>query len=218
MEKINMDALFSAPDRRMESIRKWLRVLLAVHIVMLSFSALRNVISFGKLYNWINAALDVAVIFCLLQLRRENRLYKLAAGLMIANIVTNLIGMPTITYCLLIFFNGHKEAAIYFFQIISYVGIACALGAIAAEYVAHSRLIQNTDPKLRKWWLWLLAAHLAVSVISSVLGSVLAKLIEAGTLSVLTYQNGVYVFLRLPGTVISVLYMICLYKTERKLR
>ena len=212
------DALFSQTDRDMGAIRKWLRVLLAVHIVMLSFSALCNVISFGKLYNWINAALDVAVIFCLLQLRRENRLYKLAAGLMIANIVTNLIGTPTITYCLLIFFNGHKEAAIYFFQIISYVGIACALGAIAAEYVAHSRLIQNTDPKLRKWWLWLLAAHLAVYVINSVLGSVLKELIEAGTLSVLTYQNGVYVFLRLPGTVISVLYMICLYKTERKLR
>lgn len=212
------DALFSQTDRDMGAIRKWLRILLAVHIVMLSFSALCNVISFGKLYNWINAALDVAVIFCLLMLRKENRLYKLAAGLMIANIVANLIGTPTITYCLLIFFNGHKDAAIYFFQIISYVGIACALGAIAAEYVAHSRLIQNTDPKLRKWWLWLLAAHLAVSVISSVLGSVLAELIEAGTLSVLTYQNGVYVFLRLPGTVISVLYMICLYKTERKLR
>lgn len=212
------DALFSQTDRDMGAIRKWLRILLAVHIVMLSFSALCNVISFGKLYNWINAALDVAVIFCLLMLRKENRLYKLAAGLMIANIVANLIGTPTITYCLLIFFNGHKDAAIYFFQIISYVGIACALGAIAAEYVAHSRLIQNTDPKLRKWWLWLLAAHLAVYVINSVLGSVLAELIEAGTLSVLTYQNGVYVFLRLPGTVISVLYMICLYKTERKLR
>ena len=211
------DALFSQTDRDMGAIRKWLRVLLAVHIVMLSFSVLCNVISFGKLYNWINAALDVAVIFCLLQLRRENRLYKLAAGLMIANIVANLIGTPTITYCLLIFFNGHKEAAIYFFQIISYVGIACALGAIAAEYVAHSRLIQNTDPKLRKWWLWLLAAHLAVYAINSVLGSVLKELIEAGTLSVLTYQNGVYVFLRLPGTVISVLYIICLYKTERKL-
>ena len=211
------DALFSQTDRDMGAIRKWLRVLLAVHIVMLSFSVLCNVISFGKLYNWINAALDVAVIFCLLQLRRENRLYKLAAGLMIANIVTNLIGMPTITYCLLIFFNGHKEAAIYFFRIISYVGIACALGAIAAEYVAHSRLIQNTDPELRKWWLWLLAAHLAVYAINSVLGSVLKELIEAGTLSVLTYQNGVYVFLRLPGTVISVLYIICLYKTERKL-
>ena len=181
-------------NRDMGAIRKWLRILLAVHIVMLSFSALCNVISFGKLYNWINAALDVAVIFCLLQLRRENRLYKLTAGLMIANIVANLIGMPTITYCLLFFFNGHKEAAIYFFQIISYVGIACALGAIAAEYVAHSRLIQNTDPKLRKWWLWLLAAHLAVYVINSVLGSVLKELIEAGTLSVLTYQNGVYVF------------------------
>ena len=205
-------------NRDMGAIRKWLRVLLAVHIVMLSFSALCNVISFGKLYNWINAALDVAVFFCLLQLHRENRLYKRAAGLMIANIVTNLIGMPTITYCLLIFFNGHKDAAIYFFQIISYVGIACALGAIAAEYVAHSRLIQNTDPELRKWWLWLLAAHLAVYAINSVLGSVLKELIEAGTLSVLTYQNGVYVFLRLPGTVISVLYMICLYKTERKLR
>lgn len=211
------DALFSQTDRDMGAIRKWLRVLLAVHIVMLSFSVLCNVISFGKLYNWINAALDVAVIFCLLQLRRENRLYKLAAGLMIANIVANLIGTPTITYCLLIFFNGHKEAAIYFFQIISYVGIACALGAIAAEYVAHSRLIQNTDPKLRKWWLWLLAAQLAVYAINSVLGSVLKELIEAGTLSVLTYQNGVYVFLRLPGTVISVLYIICLYKTERKL-
>ena len=205
-------------NRDMGAIRKWLRILLAVHIVMLSFSALCNVISFGKLYNWINAALDVAVIFCLLQLRRENRLYKLAAGLLIANIVANLIGMPTITYCLLFFFNGHKEAAIYFFQIISYVGIACALGAIAAEYVAHSRLIQNTDPKLRKWWLWLLAAHLAVYVINSVLGSVLMELIEAGTLSVLTYQNGVYVFLRLPGIAISVLYMICLHKTERKLR
>lgn len=217
MEENTGNALYSEPDRHTETVRKWLRLLLIVHILMLSASAVFNAISLGKLMTWISTALDAAAIFLLLMLRKENRLYKLAAGLLIANIVANLIGMPTITYCLLFFFNGHKEAAIYFFQIISYVGIACALGAIAAEYVAHSRLIQNTDPKLRKWWLWLLAAHLAVYVINSVLGSVLKELIEAGTLSVLTYQNGVYVFLRLPGTVISVLYIICLHKTERKL-
>ena len=203
-------------NRDMGAIRKWLRILLAVHIVMLSFSVLRNVISFGRLYYWINAALDVAVIFCLLQLRRENRLYKLAAGLMIANIVTDLIGYDYITYHLL-FIIRYVELAQYFFQIVSYAGIACALGAIAAEYVAHSRLIQNTDPKLRKWWLWLMAAHLAVSVINSVLGSVLAKLINAGTLNVMTYQNYIYPFLRLAGIVVSVLYMICLHKTERRL-
>ena len=203
-------------NRDMGAIRKWLRILLAVHIVMLSFSALCNVISFGKLYNWINAALDVAVIFCLLQLRRENRLYKLAAGLLIVNIVTNLIGYDYITYHLL-FIIRNVELAQYFFQIVSYAGIACAMGAIAAEYVAHSRLIQNTDPKLRKWWLWLLAAHLAVYVINSVMGSVLAKLINAGTLSVMTYQNYIYPFLRLAGIVVSVLYMICLHKTERRL-
>ena len=34
-------------NRDMGAIRKWLRILLAVHIVMLSFSALCNVISFG---------------------------------------------------------------------------------------------------------------------------------------------------------------------------
>ena len=201
----------------METVRKWLRYLLIVHIVMLSFSALRNVVNFGKLYNWINAALDVAAIFCLLQLRRENRLYKLAAGLLIVNIVTDLIGYDYITYHLL-FIIRNVEQAQNFFQIVSYAGIACVLGAIAAEYVAHSRLIQNTDPKLRKWWLWLLAAQLAVSVISSVLGSVLAELINAGTLSVMTYQNHIYPFLLLPGIAVSVLYMICLYKTERKLR
>ena len=201
----------------METVRKWLRYLLIVHIVMLSFSALRNVVNFGKLYNWINAALDVAAIFCLLQLRRENRLYKLAAGLLIVNIVTDLIGYDYITYHLL-FIIRNVEQAQYFFQIVSYAGIACALGAIAAEYVAHSRLIQNTDPKLRKWWLWLLAAQLAVSVISSVLGSVLAELINAGTLSVMTYQDYIYPFLLLPGIAVSLLYMICLYKTERKLR
>ena len=217
MEQTNFDALFATPDRRMETVRKWLRYLLIVHIVMLSFSALRNVVNFGKLYNWINAALDVAAIFCLLQLRRENRLYKLAAGLLIVNIVTDLIGYDYITYHLL-FIIRNVEQAQYFFQIVSYAGIACVLGAIAAEYVAHSRLIQNTDPKLRKWWLWLLAAQLAVSVISSVLGSVLAELINAGTLSVMTYQDHIYPFLLLPGIAVSVLYMICLYKTERKLR
>lgn len=205
-------------NRDMGAIRKWLRILLAVHIVMLSFSVLCNVISFGKLYNWINSALDVAVIFCLLQLRRENRLYKLAAGLMIADLVIGSIRSDYVAYYLRFLFSGHYELTLAVFRIISYIPLACSLGALAAEYVAHSRLIQNTDPKLRKWWLWLLAAHLAVYAINSVLGSVLAELIEAGTLSVLTYQNGVYVFLRLPGTVISVLYMICLYKTERKLR
>ena len=204
-------------NRDMGAIRKWLRILLAVHIVMLSFSVLRNVVNFGRLYYWIDLALDAGVIFCLLMLHKENRLYKLAAGLLIVNIVTDLIGYDYITYHLL-FIIRNVELAQYFFQIVSYAGIACALGAIAAEYVAHSRLIQNTDPKLRKWWLWLLAAHLAVSVISSVLGSVLAELINAGTLSVMTYQNYIFPLLRLPGTVISVLYMICLYKTERKLR
>jgi H+/Cl- antiporter ClcA len=217
MGENNIDAFFSEPNPRMDHFRKWLRYLLVVHIVILSFSVVRSKLpSLGRLYYWIDLALDAGVIFCLLMLHKENRLYKLAAGLLIVNIVTDLIGYDYITYHLL-FIIRNLELAQYFFQIVSYAGIACALGAIAAEYVAHSRLIQNTDPKLRKWWLWLLAAQLAVSVISSVLGSVLAKLINAGTLSLMTYQNYIYPFLRLAGIVVSVLYMICLHKTERRL-
>ena len=218
MEQINMDALFSAPDRRMESIRKWLRILLAVNIVMLSFSALRNVISFGKLYNWINAALDVAVIFCLLQLRRENRLYKLAVGLMIADLVIGSIRSDYVAYYLRFLFSGHYELTLAVFRIISYIPLACSLGALAAEYTAHRRVIQTHDPKMGKYWLYLMIAGLAVSALVSIIGSICASLIQSGALSVITYQNYIYPLLRMPGIAISVLYMICLYKTERKLR
>ena len=204
-------------NRDMGAIRKWLRILLAVHIVMLSFSALRNVISFGKLYNWINAALDVAVIFCLLQLRRENRLYKLAAGLMIADLVIGSIRSDYVAYYLRFLFSGHYELTLAVFRIISYIPLACSLGALAAEYMAHKRVIQTHDPKIGKYWLYLMIAGLAVSALASIIGSILASLIENGTLSIMIYQNYIFPLLRLPGTVISVLYMICLYKTERKL-
>jgi hypothetical protein len=217
MEQINMDALFSAPDRRMESIRKWLRILLAVYIVMLSFSVLRNVISFGKLYNWINAALDVAVIFCLLQLRRENRLYKLAVGLMIADLVIGSIRSDYVAYYLRFLFSGHYELTLAVFRIISYIPLACSLGALAAEYMAHRRVIQTHDPKIGKYWLYLMIAGLAVSALASIIGSILASLIENGTLSIMIYQNYIFPLLRLPGIAISVLYMICLQKTERRL-
>ena len=218
MEQTNIDTLFSAPDRRMESIRKWLRVLLAVHIVMLSFSVLRNVISFGKLYNWINAALDVAVIFCLLQLRRENRLYKLAAGLMIADLVIGSIRSDYVAYYLRFLFSGHYELTLAVFRIISYIPLACSLGAVVVEYLAHRRLVKPYDAKLSQRWFQLMIANLVVSVLVSIIGSILASLIENGTLSIMIYQNYIFPLLRLPGIAISVLYMICLYKTERKLR
>lgn len=205
-------------NRDMGAIRKWLRILLAVHIVMLSFSVLCNVISFGKLYNWINSALDVAVIFCLLQLRRENRLYKLAAGLMIADLVIGSIRSDYVAYYLRFLFSGHYELTLAVFRIISYIPLACSLGALAAEYTAHRRVIQTYDPKMGKYWLFLMIAGLAVSALVSIIGFICASLIQSGALSVITYQNYIYPLLRLPGTVISVLYMICLYKTERKLR
>lgn len=205
-------------NRDMGAIRKWLRILLAVHIVMLSFSALCNVISFGKLYNWINAALDVAVIFCLLQLRRENRLYKLAAGLMIADLVIGSIRSDYVAYYLRFLFSGHYELTLAVFRIISYIPLACSLGALAAEYTAHRRLIKTHDPKMGQYWLYLMIAGLAVSALVSIIGSICASLIQSGALSVITYQNYIYPLLRMPGIAISVLYMICLYKTERKLR
>lgn len=217
MEQTNIDALFSTPDRRTETVRKWLRYLLIVHIVMLSFSSLRNVVNFGKLYNWINAALDVAAIFCLLQLRKENRLYTLAAGLIVADLVIGSIRSDYVAYYLRFLFSGHYELTLAVFRIISYLPLACALGAAAVEYLAHRRLVKPYDVKLSQRWFQLMIANLAVSVLVSGIGSILASLIENATLSIMIYQNYIFPLLRLPGIAVSVLYMICLYKTERKL-
>lgn len=201
----------------METVRKWLRYLLIVHIVMLSFSALRNVVNFGKLYNWINAALDIAAIFCLLQLRKENRLYTLAAGLIAADVLISSIRSDIIAYYLIMLLRGHQPLVLILYRIISYLPLACTLGAAAAEYLAHRRLVKPYDAKLSQRWFQLMIANLAVSVLVSGIGSILASLIENGTLSILIYQNYIFPLLRLPAIAVSLLYMICLYKTERKL-
>lgn len=215
MEQTNIDSLFAAPDRNMLSIRKWLRALLAVHIAMLSVSVLRNVIDFGKVYTWINAALDIAAIFCLLQLRKENRLYTLAAGLMIADLV---ISLPDyVTFFRSILGDGYLEQVIHMVQAVSYLPLACAVGAVAVEYLAHRRLVKPYDAKLSQRWFQLMIVNLAVSVLLSGIGSILASLIENGTLSIMIYQNYMFPLLRLPGIAVSVLYMVCLHKTERKL-
>lgn len=217
MEQNCNDALLSRTDWDMGNLRKWLRLLLVVHIVMLSFSVLRNVINFGKLYNWINAALDLAVIFCLLMLRKENRLYTLAAWLMMADLVFCL--PDTYFYVTLfrgILGDGYLELVIPMTQVVYYIAMICGLGAVVPLYLAHRSLVKPYDPKMNKYWIYLLIANLAVSVLVSCVGSVLASMIESGTLSVITYQNYIYPLLRVPSIVISVLYMVCLYKTERK--
>ena len=154
----------------------------------------------------------------LLQLRRENRLYKLAAGLMIADLVIGSIRSDYVAYYLRFLFSGHYELTLAVFRIISYIPLACSLGALAAEYMAHRRLVKPYDAKLSQRWFQLMIAGLAVSALASIIGSILASLIENGTLSIMIYQNYIFPLLRLPGIAISVLYMICLYKTERKLR
>lgn len=224
MEQTNIDALFAIPDQRMDNIRKWLRYLLIVHIAMLSVSVLRNVISFGKLYNWINATLDVAAIFCLLQLRRENRLYKLAVGLMavgllidlyellnIRNIIYRIFYDITIGDCLFVQPSTVLVYCAYYIQLLA------GLGAVVTEYLAHRALIKPFDAKIAKWWLWMLAAYLAVSALSSGASALIRDMIESGTLSIATYQTYIFPLLRLPGIAVSLLYMVCLYQTERKL-
>lgn len=201
----------------METVRKWLRVLLAVHIAMLSVSVLRNVIDFGKVYTWISAALDVAAIFCLLQLRKENRLYALSAGLIAADVLISSIRSDKIAYYLIMFLRGHQPLVLILFRIISYLPLACALGAVVVEYLAHRRLVKPYDAKLSQRWFQLMIVNLAVSVLVSGIGSILASLIENGTLSIMIYQNYIFPLLRLPGLAVSVLYLVCLYQTERKL-
>lgn len=215
MEQTNIDALFATPDRRMGNIRKWLRILLAVRIATLSFSFLASLINLGKLYNWIQAGLDIAVMFCLLQLRKENRLYKLAAGLMAADLV---ICLPDyVTFFRSILPDGYLELVFPMAQAFYYLGLVCGLGAVVAQYLAHRRLVKPYSPQMGKYWLYLLIANLAVSVLISGLGSVFASWIESGALSVITYQKYIFPLLRLPDRAVSLLYMLCLYKTERAL-
>ncbi len=202
---------------------KWLQWLLIVQIITLTHSALTNVVNFGVWNDWLKLALSAGVLFGLLMLRRQHKLYMVTVVLCGVDFLLTIVCKLILTNpaMLQIFHEWFQlDTPFLLVDIASKLlkfGAACSTVAFLFELLAHRSLVKDANVHLGKYWLWLTAAAVVLYSLMQVLALIVTNMLAAGTLNVELYQQ-MYPLLNLPGVLVEIAYAILLLQTGRELR
>ena len=158
--------------------KKWLQILLYVHLVNIVIAVLNLVPGLSKVTTWLSEGMLLAVAFVLLKLTAVNVRYRKAAILRIVTLAGTVLALVT-----------SKLAMVS--SLVSLVASICGIISTYQEYHAHAEVIEPLDQKLaRKWrnlFIWSIVVGLlagfaaAVGVVFSVIagGNVAVELVTA---------------------------------------
>lgn len=169
---------------------KWLKYLLYVGIGSMANTVL-NIFMPG-ISAWISPILTLAALYMMARLIPANGRYLRA---ILFSGVSVLIGVLNI-------------------QQIALAGAICSIVGQFQEFTAHGELIREQDSKLSDKWGSLFWLQFAVSVISTLLGSVFtALLVASGAVDVDTASAMIVVAVTLVTLLLRLLYLVYLGKT-----
>ena len=199
------------------TLRKWLLRLLIVHIIGLTYSVLTHVVDFGTANDWLKLLFSAGVIFCLFPLGKNHKFYRIAAAILSVDLICSVLRIVLNTHAVIqilykTFQNDAFQVMVRVNNIFHVILLVCNFGAIFFEFVAHSKVVKTSNLRLSKCWIWLTVAMLTLSVLMNVLGSILVVMLEKETLDIGLYQQ-IQPFLSLPGILLRILYMVCLFKS-----
>lgn len=178
---------------------QWLRYLLYVGIAALANTVLSAIPLLGGLSGWISLAISAATVFLMYKLQSANERYFKAAIFGVVPLIISILGRLGISFLPLL-------------------GAICGLVAQYQEFAAHGELIQQWDPKLANKWGSLFWLQFAVTLISTLLGSVFAAvLVASGSMDMETATAMIVVAVAMVTLLLEVLYLVYLKKTIRLL-
>ena len=178
---------------------KWLKYLLYVGIAALANTVLAAVPLLSGLSGWISLAISAATVFLMYRLQGANERYFKAAVFGAVPLVISILGRFGISFLPLL-------------------GAISGLVAQYQEFAAHGELIQDRDPRLANRWGGLFWLQFAVTIISTLLGSVFAAvLVASGSMDMETATAMIVVAVALVTLLLKLLYLLYLRKTIRLL-
>ena len=173
---------------------KWLKYLLYVGIAAMANTVLN--IFLPSVANWISPILTLAALFVMSRLIPSNG-----------------------RYLRVILFSGAAVLiTILNIQQVALAGAICSIVGQYQEFTAHGELIREQNKKLADKWGSLFWLQFAVSIITTLLGSVLtALLVASGSVDVDTASAMIVVAAALVTLLLRVLYLSYLSKTIKTL-
>ena len=202
-------------------VRKWLLWLLIVNIISLSLGVLTKALNIGFMNDWLQIVCRICILFCLFQLRNEHKLYIAAIVFACLNLVCTLLHtffLGDTGFRLLL--KLHKENVNMviaelgrFFMAVHLIGGLCAS---IFEYMGHARLAKPFNQRSCKYWIWLIIGTVLLFAVMRVVTWFFTDMLSKGTLDIQRYQR-IYPFLNLPGRLLQIGYLACLFQTMQVL-
>lgn len=178
---------------------KWLKYLLYVGIAALASTVLAAIPLLNGLSGWVSLPISAATVFLMYKLQPANERYFKAAIFGAVPLIISILGRLGISFLPLL-------------------GAICGLVAQYQEFAAHGELIQARDPKLAGKWSSLFWLQFAVTIISTLLGSVFAAvLVASGSMDMETATAMIVVAVAIVTLLLEVLYLVYLKKAIRLL-
>ncbi len=205
-----------------KSVLMSLRLLVIVQILSLASSVLLRVIPLGAAVRFVPLLFDALTLYCLVKMRGEHRLYRIAVWFHGLNFISSLLELITadlviVSYLYRVFGESIMDISRVVSTVMTYATLVLSWLAIYFEYTAHSKLASAVNPILAMKWQVIAIASIAILLCASIAGSILMAMIENDVLSILAYQQLIYPILRLIPVLTQIAYILCLLYTWRAL-
>ena len=191
--------------------QRWLRGLFFVQVAacLLSVLALLSTIftwAVGDWYSWADWALMLGAVICLMLLPGQ---YRLAGMVKALGLLCTLVGL--VLYRLLYAYGLQLSSGSYVMAVswLNRGATVLTLAALILEYLTHGRI----DPEGRGKWNLLLCVNLGFSLVSTVAGLFVRRLMEnLPQEALLMVSKGWNIGVRSLGMGINMIYLVLLYR------
>lgn len=203
-------------------ICKGLRLLLIVQIIGITYSMLTRTVHFGIFDEWLKLVINVGILFCLSKLVSGHGFYRVPVAFLSIKVICTLLRLilgSNAIYPLVrdLFAENYIEVMTSVSGWVVWIFLICDTGGMLFEWIAHGKLVKPVNLRLNKYWRWLAVAALVVSIGMFLLNVFVPDMIRQGTLDVMKYQK-ILPLLNLPGLLVKIAYIVCLFRTELVLR
>lgn len=201
---------------------KWLQWLLIVQIISITYAMLSHTVNFGIFNEWLKLAISVGILFCLGKLVSSCGFYRFPVAFLsvkvICTLVRHILGSNAVYPPVRdLFAENYIEVMTSVSGWVVWIFLICDTGGMLFEWIAHGKLVKPVNLRLNKYWCWLTVAALVVSIGMFLLNVFVPDMLRQGTLDVVKYQK-ILPLLNLPGLLVKIAYIVCLFRTEWVLR
>ncbi len=216
-----MENTVQRTQREVFELKKWLRLILVFSIADLSINLITPNSSAYNWVTWVHYGISAASMYCFFHLMKEHRFYSFTVTCLIIELVMKIASRLATTVFLddlLKLFPGQELITVIsaVTMPLSVIRLIAAFLGYIFELSAHSALVAPFDEKLARNWKQLFFWNLGAGVLTSAVSYLLTYLHQTLSWDYSVYQK-IIPLVNLPVTVITIVYMLYLWRTIQKI-